>query len=176
MQALRFLFLPGGGLRPQPFVYAVVAVYAVGAISHLLTRPEVVVRAGLWPFMAAQIVLIWIWFALHARRLHDADRRTGLVAGVAVLYALSIVLLLIVMLGFFDTARWPMSNPAAGAALSLLLVLRVIGSLMGSLQLDLAWVFIATLILLAFVPLVVAVAMSVWAATRPSAAKEQSSK
>ena len=173
MRALRFLFSPSGRLAPPSFAYAVVAVYFVGAVCHLLTRQEVVVHAGLWPFMAVQVVLIWIWFALHVRRLHDAGRSAGIAAGVAIVYALSIVLLLFVMLGFFDTARWPMSNPAAGAALSLLLVLRVIGSLMGSLQLDLAWLFIATLIFLAFVPLVVAVAISTWAATRPSVAGER---
>ncbi len=66
--------------------------------------PDIVARTGLWPFVAAQAVLIWIWFALHAKRLHDAGRSTGLAAGAALLYALSVVLLLIVATAFFTTS------------------------------------------------------------------------
>ena len=67
-------------------------------------------------------VLTWIWFVLHANRLHDAERSGGIAAGVAILYALSIVLLLILVLGFHDH---PMSDPSAGGALNLLLLLAV---------------------------------------------------
>ncbi len=81
MQALRFLFSPNGRLKPQPFIYGAVAVYLFGIASHLLTTPDVMTRGRLWPFIAAQVVLIWIWFALHAKRLHDAGRGNGLAAG-----------------------------------------------------------------------------------------------
>ena len=84
MQALRFLFSPSGRLGPQAFAVAVIAVYAAGAASQWLTVPGVIARNGLWPFVAAQAVLIWIWFTLHAKRLHDADRATGLAVGAAV--------------------------------------------------------------------------------------------
>jgi len=65
-------------------------VYLVGAASHLLTVPDVLGHAGLWPFVIVQGVLIWIWFVLHAQRLHDAGRGSGLAVGVALLYILSI--------------------------------------------------------------------------------------
>ena len=100
MRAVRFLFSPGGRLKPQPFVYGAIAVYAVGLASHWLTAPDVIARGGLWPFVAAQVVLIWIWFMLHARRMHDAGRGSGLAVGVALLYTLSIALLLIIADGF----------------------------------------------------------------------------
>src|SRR5580692_11893212 len=104
MQALSLLFSPNGRLRPQPFIYGALAVYALGAASQLLTRPDVMMRGGLWLFAASQAVLIWIWFALHAKRLRDADRAAGLAAGASLLYALAVVLLLIVATAFFTTS------------------------------------------------------------------------
>jgi uncharacterized membrane protein YhaH (DUF805 family) len=169
MQALHFLLSPSGRLRPQPFIYGVAAVYVLGATSHSLTTPDVIARAGLWPFVAAQIVLIWVWFVLHAKRLRDAGRGGGLAAGASLLYALSIMLLLILATGFSNPAGGPMSNPNAGAALNLVVMLYVIASLAGTTPYnDIAWAIIAALTVLAFVPIVVAVAVTLWVATRPS--------
>src|SRR5580704_6366816 len=95
MQGPRLLLSPNGRLRPQPFIYGAIAIYSLGAASHLLTAPDVMARLWLWPFAAAQAVLIWFWYALHAQRLHDAGRRSGLAVGVGLLYVLSIVLLVI---------------------------------------------------------------------------------
>ncbi len=66
-------------------------------------------------------MLIWIWFALHAKRLHDAGRGSGLAVGVAVLYVLSVVLLLIVADSFFNTSDGLMTNASATSALGLIL-------------------------------------------------------
>src|SRR5580658_11243115 len=96
MQSLGFLFSPGGRLKPQPFIYGAVAIYVAGAASHFLTSPDVITHGGLWPFLGAQILLLWLWFTLHAKRLHDAGHGSGMAAGVALLYALSIALLIIV--------------------------------------------------------------------------------
>lgn len=167
MPALRTLFSPSGRLAPQPFIYGAAAVYLLGVASHVLTMPDVIVRTGLWPFMAVQAGLTWTWFVLHAQRLHDAGRSSAIAAGASVLYALSIVLLLIVVIGFFNS---PMSNPNAGAALNLILILYVIASLRDSLQYDFAWAIIAILTGLSFVPIIVAIAVTLWAATRPRVA------
>ena len=83
MQALRFLFSPFGRLGPQAFVIAVIVVDAAGAASQWLTVLGVAARNGLWLFALAQAVLIWVWFALHAKRLRDAGRSTGLAVGAA---------------------------------------------------------------------------------------------
>jgi hypothetical protein len=48
-------------------------------------------------------------------------------------------------------------------------MLYVVTTLLGSSQYDLAWVVVAILTLMAFVPIVVSLAFTVWAATRPSA-------
>jgi uncharacterized membrane protein YhaH (DUF805 family) len=172
MQALRFLFSPFGRLGPQAFAVAVIALYAAGAASQWLTVPGVVARNGLWPFLLAQAVLIWVWFALHAKRLRDADRSTGLAAGAALLYALAVVLLLIVATAFFTTSAATGANPTG--ALGLILLLSIVASLAGSSSYDLGWFVVVILMALAFLPVVVAVAVTLWAATRPSAVERQS--
>jgi uncharacterized membrane protein YhaH (DUF805 family) len=171
MQATRFLFSPNGRLRPAPFIYGAAAVYLTGAASHLLTTPHVITRAGLWPFIAAQILLIWVWFALHAKRLHDAGRSNGLAVGVAVLYALSVLLLLIVADSFFNTSDGPMMDANATSALGLILVLYIVSALAGSSQYDLAWAVVVILTFMAFVPIIAAVSLTIWSATRPSIAE-----
>jgi len=168
MQALRFLFSPSGRLGPQAFAVAVIAVYAAGAASQWLTVPGVVARNGLWPFALAQAVLIWVWFALHAKRLRDANRSTGLAAGASLLYALSVVLLLIVAMAFFTASPSATTNAHATGALGLILLLSIVTTLAGSSSYDLGWFAVVILMLLAFLPIVVTVAVTLWAATRPS--------
>ena len=169
MQALRFLFSPSGRLPPQAFVFAVVLVYLAGAASHLLTVPEVIARGGLWPFVAAQALLIWVWFALHGKRLRDAGRPVGLAAGVSLLYALSVILLVIVVASFYNPLASEAPDANTASALGLILLLSIVAILIGSPHYDLAWLMVAILLLIAFVPVIVAVLASLWAATRPSA-------
>jgi uncharacterized membrane protein YhaH (DUF805 family) len=169
MQSLGFLFSPGGRLKPQPFIYGAVAIYLLGAGSHLLTSAAVMTRAGLWPFLAAQLLLLWVWFSLHAKRLHDAGHGSGLAVGIALLYALSIVLLVIVADGFFNTSDGLMSNANATSALGLIMILYIFSTLVGSSQYDLAWAVVAIMMLIAILPIAVSVGFSIWTATRPSA-------
>jgi uncharacterized membrane protein YhaH (DUF805 family) len=168
MQALRFLFSPTGRLGPQAFTVAVIAVYAAGATSQWLTVPGVIARNGLWPFALAQAVLIWVWFALHAKRLRDANRSTGLAAGASLLYALSIVLLLIVATAFFTASPSATTDTHATGALGLILLLSIVTTLAGSSSYDLGWFAVVILMLLALLPIVVAVAVTLWAATGAS--------
>lgn len=170
MQALRFFFSSEGRLAPQPFLIGAIAVYALGLASHLLTTPAALTRAGLWPFVAAQFVLVWLWFALHAKRLRDAGHGSGVAAAVATVYVLSVALLLFVADSFFNTSDGLMGNANAAGALDLILLLYVIDTLLGSTQYDLAWVVVALLTLMALIPVVVTVACTVWAATRPGVA------
>jgi uncharacterized membrane protein YhaH (DUF805 family) len=169
MQALRFLFSPSGRLQPQPFVLAVLVIYIAGVVAQWLTAPEVLARAGLWPFAAAQAVLIWIWYALHARRLRDAGRSVGIAAGAAILYALAVVLLLIVATAFFTTTPSAIhGNANATGALGLILVLTVIATLGGAPSYDVGWLVVAILTGLSLLPIILALAVTLWAATRPS--------
>ena len=170
MQALRFLFSASGRLAPRAFVLAIVVVYAAGAASHLLTRPDVIAKAGLWLFVVAQALLVWIWFALHAQRLRDAGRPAGVAAGVALLYVLSLALLVIVAASFFQTAA-QVSDANTQGALGLLLFASIIAALLGAPHYDVSWLIVTVLVGMAVVPLIVAVLFSLWAATLPSAAE-----
>jgi len=170
MQALRFLFSPSGRLAPQAFVIAAIAVYAAGMAAQYLTAPNILAHTGLWLFAVSQALLTWIWYALHARRLHDAGQRTGLAAGAAVLYALAVVLLLVLASGFFATSTSGITGTDAPGALAVILLLSVIAALAQSNSHDAGWFIVTALIALAFLPVIVAIAVSLWAATRPSAA------
>jgi uncharacterized membrane protein YhaH (DUF805 family) len=168
MQDSGFFLSPSGRLRPHAFIYGALAVYFFGAGSHLLTTPAVISRAGLWPFVVAQALLVWVWFVLHAKRLHDAGRGSGLAVGIALLYVLSIVLLMFIADSFFNTTDGLMDNAGATGALELILLLYVIVTLIGSPHYDLAWLLVVGLLAIGFVPLVVALIFSVWTAQRPT--------
>jgi uncharacterized membrane protein YhaH (DUF805 family) len=169
MQALRFLFSPSGRLPPQAFAFAVVVVYLAGAASHLLTAPEVIARGGLWPFVAAQAPLVWIWFALHAKRLRDAGRSIDLPVAIALLYVLSVALLVIVAVSFINSASAESLGYNGATALGLILFVSIIVALLGSPQYDAAWLMVTALTAMALLPVILAIVCTLWAATRPRA-------
>lgn len=169
MRALNYLFSPAGRLTPRPFIRGALAIYVLGVASQYLTTADVVQRGGLWPFVAVQLVVVWIWFCLHAKRLHDGGRSSGLAVAVGLFYLLSVVLLLIVADGFFVTNNPPFGDANAGGALWLILVLYVVGALAGSTQYDLAWVVVAILMFMTIVPVIAALLCTFWSAKLPSA-------
>ena len=170
MQALRFLFSPAGRLEPRAFVFATIVVYALGVAAQWLTMPDILLRAGIWPFAVAQALLVWVWYVLHARRLHDAGRPVDIAAGAALLYGLSIVLLLIVTIGYFKPYAGAV-DPNATAALNIILFIMVISALTQSASHDVGALIVTVLMVLALLPVIVAVAVTLWAATRPSGAE-----
>ena len=164
------LISPQGRLRPQPFLTVIIAVYLAGALSHWLTVPDVIARVGLWAFAAAQAALTWLWFVLHAKRLHDAGRREGLAIAVALLYVLSLVLLLLLATNFFaGSEAGALGSASATGALELVLLLYIVMALTGPAQYDLTWIVVIILTLFAFVPVLVALFFTLWTATRTSA-------
>jgi len=169
MEALRFLFSPSGRLSPQAFLLGAFAVYAAGAASHLLTMPAVMTRGGPWPFAVVQALLIWIWYVLHAKRLRDADRSVAPAVAAAILYGLAIILLLILAVSFYYPLAGQGTDANTASALGLILLVAVVAVLLGSPQYDLGSLVVAILLLLAFLPLILAVGVTLFAATRPSA-------
>jgi len=149
-------------------MFGAVAVYLAGTASHLLTAPNVMARGGLWGFAALQALLIWIWFALHAKRLRDAGRATGIAAGASLLYALSVILLLILVASFVTTPAGQGSDANTAGALGLILLVWVVSVLLGSPHYDLTWLIVAVLSVMSTAPVIVAVCVTLWAATRPS--------
>ncbi len=167
MQALRFLFSPSGRLSPQVFVVAAIVIYLAGIVSHALTMPTIMARTGPWLFAAVQALLIWIWYVLHAKRLHDAGRSVGPAIGASLLYALSITLLLILAISFYVPLAGQVSDANTASALGLILLISIVAVLLGSSQYDLTWLVVAILVLLSLLPAILAVGVTVFAATRP---------
>jgi uncharacterized membrane protein YhaH (DUF805 family) len=167
MQTLRFLFSPSGRLGPQAFFVAVLGVYAAGVASQWLTAPGIIERGGVWPFAVAQVLLIWIWFSLHAKRLHDADRSVGLAAGAATLYFLAVLLLLFSLEAFLGGATQQASDPNATSAMTLILFAWIVAILTDSPSANFYWLGVLVFTVAVF-PIIFAIAVTLWAATRPS--------
>ena len=77
------LLSPIGRLARGPFALAVIAVYLASFASQLLLSAPVTAQVGVVPFVLVQVALIWVWIVLHAKRLRDAGRPTGIVIGIA---------------------------------------------------------------------------------------------
>lgn len=168
MQALRFLFSPSGRLSPRPFIFVAAAVYLAGSASQFLTAPNVMARAGLWPFIVVQALLIWIWFAVHAKRLCDAGRGAGLAAAVSILYTLSVALLIIIAAAFYGALAGQVPDANTAGAYGLILFIWIVAVLLGAPHYDLAWLLVAILVLIALVPIGLAIAVTLWTASLPS--------
>ena len=105
---------------------------------------------------------------LHARRLHDSGRPADIAAGAAALYALSVVLLLIVAINFFTPVAGG-ADPNATAALNIILLIAVVAALTQTSGHDIGGLILGACIVMAFLPVIVAVAVTLWAATGPTA-------
>jgi uncharacterized membrane protein YhaH (DUF805 family) len=159
------LFSPFGRLGPKAFVIAVIVVDAAGAASQWLTVLGATANNKLLLFAAVQAVLIWVWFALHAKRLRDAGRSIGLAVGAAILYALSVVLLLAVATAFFTISPNGTADANAVGALTLILILSIFESLAAASSYELGPLVVAILMVLGFLPIIVAMVVTLWAAT-----------
>ena len=164
------LFSSSGRLTRGPFVLAILAVYVLGFASQALISGRLAQQGGLWAFVVAQAILLWAWHTLHANRLRDAGRGIGSATGIAVVYGLSVVLL-ILLLWFLGT---PSSNGPTGtnadSLLAGMLLLYLLALLYGAVNLGSFGIVIWALVLIALAPIVLAIGFSIWAATLPSAA------
>jgi uncharacterized membrane protein YhaH (DUF805 family) len=167
MQGLRLLFSPSGRLGPRTFIVMVVLVYVAAAASQA-TLPGMIKSTGLWPFLAAQIVLVWIWYSLHAKRLRDAGKPVGLAVATTLLYVLSVALLVIIAGAFLGSLAGQGADANTASALGLILFVSIIALLSGMPRDNLAWLMVAILLLITYLPIVLAVVTTAWAATRPT--------
>src|SRR5262249_23113549 len=124
-------------------------------------------RAGMWPFIATQAALIWIWLVLHIRRLRDAGQGAASAIGVAIVYALAIGLL-IMLVAFFtnpDAGGSSTGSEAGDAASATLLVLFLIAIVFKP-DFGVFTTILKGLILIAFLPAVVSLLFSIRTALR----------
>lgn len=154
-------------LAPVPFAIAIIAVYALSFLSQTLLSAPVTDRVNVWPFVLVQAVLIAAWIVLHRRRLHDAGRPTGLVIGVAAIYVIEVVLLVLIIYLMLESASARSGGASTDATIFQLFVFLYLLALMtgdptlGALQM---WMIGFSVILL--LPVGIAIFFSIWAATR----------
>lgn len=175
MDPLALFFSTQGRLAPRPFAWCALAVYGAGLASQALLSPPVMTRSGLWPFIAAQLALIWAWLALHIKRLRDANREIAGAIGVALIYSLAVALLLLIITlftGFGAGAadRAPGAPaPAGDAAVGLFLVVLLFGLLFAP-DFGVFATIVKILAVMTCLPALISFAFSLWAGTRPSVA------
>jgi uncharacterized membrane protein YhaH (DUF805 family) len=154
-------------LASGPFVLAAIALYLVSFASQMLLSAPVTARVSVVPFVLVQIVLIWLWIVVHMRRLHDAGRPTGIVIGIALVYALEVVLLTLLI--------WILAAGGAGGASTdagifhLFVILYLLGVMAGDPSLAGLQVWLIGFAVVMLLPVLIAIGFSLWTATRPSA-------
>jgi hypothetical protein len=88
------LFSPRGTLKPQHFAIIVTAIYVLNIVAGSVLDGQFIKRVGPWPYLALQVILTWIWFTAHAKRLRDAGRGYVVAAVLAFIYLGTIVVML----------------------------------------------------------------------------------
>jgi uncharacterized membrane protein YhaH (DUF805 family) len=172
MASLPAFLSVSGRLAPKPFAFGAVAVYVASFFSQFLLATPVTARASVIPFLVLQIVIAWIWYGLHVRRLRDAGHPAGAAIALTILYALGIVLLLLVMLAIDAPGQptGPEETPYADV-FQIFLILFLIGIILRDPNLGIFGYIMLGVIGLALLPIVIAIAFTVWTATRPRAAE-----
>jgi uncharacterized membrane protein YhaH (DUF805 family) len=165
---LSSLISQDGRLARGPFTLAVVAVYLVSFVSQVLLSPPVTAQAGVSLFVLAQIVLIWIWIALHRKRLRDAGRPTGIVIGIAMIYLLEVVLLVLLIWLMLGTAGPTGGASSEASIFHLFVFLYFLGLLTGDPTLGVLQIWMMGFAAVLLLPIAIALIFSFWAATRTS--------
>jgi uncharacterized membrane protein YhaH (DUF805 family) len=170
MESSALFFSMRGRVGPRVFGYAVAGVYCLIFLSQMLISPPVTVRFGLLPFFVLQAMLVWVWLALHVKRLRDAGYPPGPAIGIAALYALAIVLLVLLvdpMIGHdaeavgADAGRFNQAD--------LWTFVRLISAVAGQVDFGFFDVFVLVVLLLILTPVLIAIGFSIWTAKRPPA-------
>jgi hypothetical protein len=161
--------LSKGRLAPKPFALGVTAVYVAGIGAQGLLSAEVMARAGVWPFIIVQAALISIWLMLHIRRLRDAGQGPTAAIGVALVYVLSLGLLLMLVAFFTNPdAVSPISaEPAPDNGMGMLGVFLL--AILFKPDFGVFMTILKALIVIAFLPAVISLLFSVHTGRRPRA-------
>jgi len=170
MNALASFASLKGRLARKPFALGVLALYVAGIAAQALLLGEVIARLGLWPFVAVQMVLIWAWLVLHIRRLRDAGEGPAAAIGIALIYILSLGLLLMLVVFFTnpEAGSGPVGeNPAGDSASATLLVLFLFAILFKP-DFGVFTTILKGLILIAFMPLAISLMFSIRTGMRAS--------
>jgi uncharacterized membrane protein YhaH (DUF805 family) len=172
MHALALIFSPSGRLARKPFAVGAAAVYGLMILSQVLLVQPIATRAGVIPFAAAQALLTWAWFALHAKRLREAGHPTGSALGIAILYAISTLLFLMLLQVLFGAHTGATADDQPGGLMPFVIVLFLIAMLTGEPHVAFFFYVVLVIVVIMLTPFLVAIAYSVWTGTRPPAPAE----
>ena len=168
--SLSSLLSRDGALARGSFTLAVIAVYLASFASQMLLSAPVTAQVGVVPFVLVQVALIWLWIVLHTRRLRDAGRPTGIVIGIAMIYVLEVVLLLLLIWLILASAG-PTGGAGSDASIfHLFIILYLLGMMTGDPNLGALQVWLLGFAAVMLLPVVIAVIFSLWTATRTSLA------
>jgi hypothetical protein len=154
-----------GRLAPKPFALGAAGVYLAGIAAQALLSGAAMEHAGVCPFIAVQAVLIWLWLVLHVRRSRDGGEGPSAAIGVALVYVLSLALMLtlVAFFGSADAGGVPSARPADAAAMPLALFLLAV---VVSPDFGIFTTILKGLILIAFLPSAIAFIFSIRAGMR----------
>jgi len=170
MGSLALFFSPHGRIARKPFAIGAAVVYLLIVASQLLLSAPVTARANVIPFALAQGLLTYAWYAVHAKRLRDAGHATGAAAAIAVLYAMSVVLFMLLIELVLVSGGTTFVESKGGSLLTSLLVWIALGAVLAGMQAMDLFLYLAIVIaVLILLPFVIALGFSIWLATRPSA-------
>ena len=155
-----------GRLARGPFTVTVIAVYLVSFASQVLLSGPVTAQVGVPPFLIVQVLLIWLWIGLHTRRLRDAGRPTGIVVGIAMIYVLEVVLL-VLLIWLILASAGPTGGATTDASIfHLFIILYLLGMMTGDPNLGALQIWMMGFAAVMLLPIVIAVSFSLWTATR----------
>jgi uncharacterized membrane protein YhaH (DUF805 family) len=172
MASLPTFLSPSGRIAPKPFALGAAAVYAASFFSQFLLAAPVTARVSVVPFLLLQVVIAWLWYTLHVRRLRDAGRPAGSAIALTILYALAIVLLLLVMVAIDAPGQptGPDEAPSAGV-FQIFLLFFLIAMILGDPNIGLFGYVVLGVITLMMLPILIAIVFTIWVGTRPRVAE-----
>lgn len=168
MDWLRILFSKNGTLPPKPFWFAAVGVYLAGPLSQSMLSRTMVDTASIIPFAAFSCGTLWVWYAIHAKRLSDAGRKRW--PAIVIFWFLALMLLIVLSMTaiFLALETKDAEGAPASSVLGLYVLLAMFGVLFGVFDPTGFAPFIIGLFLVMLGPAVLSIAFSIWAGTRPS--------
>jgi uncharacterized membrane protein YhaH (DUF805 family) len=161
-------FSSDGRLSRGQFAIAVIAVYCLGLASQGLLIMPIVARAGFFPFIILHAVLLWVWFAIHAKRLRDCGHGIGSAVGIAIVNVLSIIFLLMVISFLVSPVEGQPGEIAGGVIGTWMFLIFLVEVFSGAPHLGWLGRVLMVIVGIAMLPILLAVGFSIWAGTRRS--------
>lgn len=160
---------PSGDTEQRPYARALIGLLIGAVLSNMLSAPAISIAFGLWPFVVTQLALLWIWYALSVRRLHNAERSVLGVTAVALIALIAIALLTVILMLQAVDAEPTVAGPWLPASIGgLIYPVVFLYNLVTGPSANPQDTTVAILSFFSLAPLLLLIWYSVWAALQPS--------